>query len=180
MKKLLTITLLLCATLAMAQEPLTYSKVIQVDSVKKEVIYSTLMMWIGTNYHGINNNIQLSDKEAGYIIIPVSTPYIKTGYYQCYGGSVDYKMKFQIKDSRFKVELFGFTHEINRTDCAFNSRMGIVTSAEENPLGGGLYKSYNNKIWKEIQQLCKDESDKIFLQLGSLKYASSKAANDNW
>ena len=179
MKKtiLLSILSILYFSSANAQEPLSFSKVIQADSAKKEIIYSTILEWIGTNYHNVKNDSQLSDKDAGYIIKDAAIPFVKTGFMQCYGGFIHYKMKFQIKDGRFKIELSSFSHEIIKNNCSFQSCMGMITTAEENPIGGGMNKSSNNKIWNEIKQKCQLEANQLFEKLEKLKFGSK---NDNW
>lgn len=182
MKKVMVLAIMSLVCLSsFAQTPLSFSKVIQADSVKKEVIYTAIIDWIGSNYHNVKNDSQLSDKDAGLIIKQASIPFVKTGFMQCYGGFITYKMKFQIKDGRFKVELMSFAHEINRNDCAFKSCMGMITDAEENPIGGGMYKSTNNKIWKEIKQQCQFSANDLFAKLEKLNYKGSDSKNnDNW
>jgi hypothetical protein len=176
MKKVLLMAVMAFSLLSVnAQEPISFEKVITVDSVKKEVIYSTILQWIGSNYHDIKNDSQLSDKDAGFIMKDAAIPFVKTGFMQCYGGFINFKMKFQIKDGRFKVELNSFSHRIIRNDCAFKSCMGIITTAIENPIGGGMNKSTNDKIWNEIKQLCEKKANDLFSEFEKLKFKS-----DNW
>ena len=183
MKKLL---LLFCCIIGLntniyAQEALTYSKVIQVEGISKNVIYTTLLDWIQTNYRGVKNDSQLSDKEAGYIMKDAAFAFIKKDMmYQCWDGLVVYKMKFQIKDGRFKVELLNFIHETLRKDCTPRMDMGLITDAIDYGKGGALYKGPNNKMWKELQSMCEKKANELFSTLENIDFNKFSTTDDDW
>jgi len=164
-----------------AQEPLNFEKVITIDSIKKDVIYAGLQQWIASYYIGIKTTTQTSDKDAGYIIKDGLITFKKEGFMMCYGGYVHYKLKFQLKNGRFKVQISDFLHETTNKKCAFDACMGLITNASENPIGGGISKSYHDKIWKELQKLCEDYSNKIFESVQKIKFNEfDNSKSDNW
>lgn len=173
----------LCVNLfSFSQEPkpLAYSKVIQADGMSKDVIYGTLLEWIQSNYHGVSNDSQLSDKDAGYIMKDAAIPYVKKSFYKCYGGFIYYKMKFQVKDGRFKVDLFNFTHHTTMTNCSFPAEMGIITDAVENPLGGGMNKSANDKVWEELKGLCAEKANELFDKFEDIDFKEYNSDLEGW
>lgn len=161
-------------------EQLSFSKVIQAKDAKKDVIYAAIMDWLGTNFQGLTNDSQLSDKDAGMIIKQAGFYYDKGGVmYSCYKGFVYYKMKFQIRDERFKVELTAFVHEINKGNSP-NCELGIITTAEEYKKGG-LQKGYNNNVWKDIKEKAEEIANGLFYEIGKLKFDSFAIdKNDDW
>ncbi|HOG05940.1 MAG TPA: DUF4468 domain-containing protein [Paludibacter sp.] len=181
MKKVLFIAVAAMLSLStFAQKPLEFSKVIQVEGVESDVLFSSIVQWIGSRYYNVGNDDFISDKQAGYIIKQAAIPFVKTGFYQCYSGTIIFKMKFQFKDGRYRVVLSDFSHIVKTSaKCTFNGEMGLVTDAEDNPLGGGISKSAHNKVWKEIQEACKEKADKVFAELEKIDYKAADSNNDD-
>lgn len=150
-------------------KPLTFSEVITVEGVPKEAIYSTIMDWIATNYRNVDNDSQLSDKDAGLIVKQAAFVYEKKGLsYKCYSGYVYYKLKIQIREGRFKVELTSFVHEVNPGN-AQSCRLGTITD-DENYTKGGMQKRYNNEVWHDIKEEAALQAEDTFETLSNLDF----------
>ncbi|MEA4918158.1 DUF4468 domain-containing protein [Proteiniphilum sp.] len=186
MKKVLFLTLMALFTINPAfsqddeSELLTFSKVIQADGASKDAIYASIMEWISTNYRSVGNDSQLSDKDAGLIVKQVAFSYEKGGMtYLCYKGLVYYKMKFQIREGRFKVELTSFVHEVNKGNSQ-GCELGLITNSEEYGKGG-LQRKHNEAVWKDIKEKAEIKANELFEKMSELKFDSfSPDNNDDW
>lgn len=185
MKKLLFLSIVsfFMASGLMAQEPISFEKVIQVDSVKKNDIYNGLKEWIGMNYRSAKSVIEVDDKEAGLIIISPRKDYsIGKLQYMCYDGTIKYTIKFQIKEGRFKVTITNFIHENdpgNKSQC----QVGLITtSTEYDGQSSWGYKGPNNKIWLDVKAKSITIANKLFFDVGQITFSSNKvdSKTDNW
>jgi len=132
-KKYFLATVLLCLLLnfkSFSQDKLSFSEVIQTDSVGIDIIYSNLLQWVSDNYKNPDKVIQINEKSSGLLVINGVFEYSYGGLsYLCYEGYINYSIKIQIKDNRYKVEIYNFKHEIivgNSSSC----ELGIITTAE--------------------------------------------------
>lgn len=184
MKKLVLLPFLLCVFMlpVIAQEPISFEKVIKADSIKKNDIYYGLKEWVGMNYRSAKSVTEVDDKEAGLLIISPRKDYSMGKLsYLCYSGTVKYTVKFQIKDGRFKVVVTNFFHE---NDPGNNDlcNLGLITTSEEFE-GKSAWgaKSYSNKVWKDIKAKAELLSNNLFNELQLLKFSSKvDSKNDNW
>jgi len=185
MKKLLLmaiVSLFMCSGL-MAQEPISFEKVIKVDSIKSTIIYNGLKEWIGMNYRSAKAVIQVDDKEAGLLIISPRKEYsISKLQYLCYDGTIKYTVKFQIKEGRFKVTITNFIHENdpeNKSQC----QVGLITTSPEyDGQSSWGYKGPNNKIWLDVKIKSEVIANNIFSEVGKIDFSKNKVDNktDNW
>lgn len=143
--------MLLVSLAATAQDhPLSFSEVIQVEGKTKAEIFGGLRQWVATYYVNGKAVTQMEDAESGTIILKAAFPFKKGGMYSSYTGNIDYLLKLQAKDGRFRVEMSNLIHSVNKGNYE-RSNLGLITTAEEYGKGG-LEKGSNNKIWKEIKQ----------------------------
>lgn len=151
MKKFILLFALLVSLVATAQDkPLTYSEVIQIEGKNQAEIFGGLREWVATSYVNGKAVTQMEDPTTGTIILKALFPFMKGGVYKAYEGKVDYTLKLQSKDGRFRVEMSGITHENNpgnASDCS----LGVITTAEKSGKGG-MNKGSHNKIWKEVKE----------------------------
>ena len=158
-------------------EPFTLSKVIQAEGVSKDAIYSAVMGWVGTNFSLISEDTQITDREAGLIVKPAVFNYGKNGIaYVCYSGRVFYKLKVQVRDGRFKVDLTSFSHGVkagNAKECG----LGLITEDEEYT-NKGMSKKYHNEVWADIKKKAEAEAEKIFEAIAGIDFFGADQGND--
>jgi hypothetical protein len=173
MKKVLVIAaMLFICSIANAQEALSFSKVIQADSLDKTSIYVALRAWFSEMYNSSNKVIQMDDKDAGVIIGKGTTQYNYGGMvYSCYEGWINYTIKVQVRDGRYKAELSNINHE-NKKDLAASCNLGIITTAEEYATKG-MSKRYHNKVANDIKEKMKKYAEELF---SSMEVATRAAA----
>ncbi len=141
---IMALTPLLCAAQAK-----TYYRVIETDSVGKNALFISINEWFATHYNSANAVIQMADKDAGIIIGKGAFEYTRSGFMQCYTGSVSYTIKVEMKDNRYRVELTNFIHKSfhpTTTSC----ELGLLTNAEVFS-DTGMNKGHQNKVWADLK-----------------------------
>ncbi len=161
----LLITLFLLNVLGnqlIAQENLTFTKVIQTDSISSTDLFIKVNDWFATVYNTANKVIQMADKDAGIIIGNGAFIYSygKFGF-SCYDGFIEYTIKVYVKDNRFKVEMTNFNHTV---DINHGCPLGLITTAEVYTTTG-ISKNYHNKVWNDIKVKAEAYSNEIFKAL---------------
>lgn len=151
-----------------AQEPLSFEKVITVDSVGKDVIYSTIKQWYAINYKS-KYILEVDDRESGLIIANLATDYDMKGFaYTSYCGALKFSIRTQIKDGRFKVTITNFNHAPKGL-----TNVGLLTSAEK------PFKALNSKwdivVWNDLKQKSTILADNIFMLFEKMNFKY-----DNW
>lgn len=150
-KTLLIIGIFLLVNSLQAQELLTFTDVVKVDSTSQATLYNRAKVWINDAYRKSNVVIQLDDKDNGLIIIKAITLYEpeKTNYKSA-EGKVSYTFKLYIKDNKYKYEISNFYHE------AFSSQHGpyhfkTLYKTDVSPVSPSVFKSWNNKVYVDIK-----------------------------
>jgi len=176
---LLVISIPLCVS---AQEEISFSKVIKVDStLNKESLYVSMRSFMATYYKNSKKVIEMEDKEAGIIIGKATSEFnAHSLFLSAYDGYLDYNIKIQTKDGRVRVELNHFFHH-NIPGHQEAANLGVLTTAEEYATSG-LQKKYHNKVWLMLKNQAETISNKMFIDIEqALKNAKpNKSNNDNW
>lgn len=158
-----------------AQEPLSYDFVIAKDGVSAEQIYTQLVDWIATDFKAVDGDFY-RDKEEKMItkdvVFDFSTNKLSLSWYN---GKISYKLKFQCRDGRFKVELTNFIHETDlKHDPNQKCPLGLILTEAPEPKGFG---NVDDKAWVKIKEACEEEANRI---KGMLEAKSFNAKNDDW
>jgi len=181
MKKGFLLAVLLFSLLSInAQEPLSFEKVITVDSVGKDKIYSGLKTFFSMNYES-QFIYDIDDRETGIIIANLRTDYLKKGFwYVSYTGFIKYTVKFQVKEGRYKVTICNFYHDAD--ESIRPSPLGLKKSLTLfGPISTGpnkrasINKSFDDKVWVDLQEKSKIIADNLFFAFENMKFKS-----DNW
>ncbi|MDR3287458.1 MAG: DUF4468 domain-containing protein [Prevotellaceae bacterium] len=164
MKKVLFIALVCVCSATFAQQPISYSKVIQTDSVGKDALFASINEWFASTYNSAKDVLQMTDKDAGIIVGNGNTKYSYGGMiYSCYEGWLKYSIKVNVKDNRYKVEITNISHS-NKQGNAKNCELGLVSTADEYATKGAS-KSYHNKVWNDIKQKMEAYAEKVFVSM---------------
>lgn len=162
---------------AVAQDKqLSFSEVIQVEGRNQAQIYGGLRQWVATTYVSGKAVTQMEDPATGTIIIKALFPYKKGGFYGAYEGKVDYMLKLQAKDGRFRVEMSGITHS-NKPGNAEDCSLGLLTTSDKSGKGG-FNKATHNKIWKELKEKSESEFNVLVSSLRALNSFNADEEED--
>jgi len=167
MKKLIfTIAIILLVHYSYSQNSISFSKVIQADSIGKTNLFIAVNDWFATNYNSAKDVIQMADKEAG-IITGVGTFSYSFGKlsYLCFEGKLQYTIKIEVKDNRYRVELTNFAHSNNPGNSA-DCELGLITDAELYTTKG-INKGPQNKTWSDIKIKAEQFAADIFTSIES-------------
>jgi len=181
-KLILTFTIFTAISMTVyGQDTLTYTEVVQVDSVSKDELYNRAKLWLATAYNRSSDVLQMEDKDAGQIIgkaIIKYNPTVFSGSEQT-KGTIKYTIKIFVKEGRYKYEITDFIHDPYGNQYGKFS-VGLITTAEECPNPKPMAKKWSNKIWKD----CKDQIESNVTPLiSSLKQGMStqvESETDDW
>ena len=181
MKKLITFCLLsLFVFTSNAQELLTYTEVIQVDSVSKNELFYRAKNWFVNAFKSSKNVIQNENKENGEIIGKATMKYYPDYFVGSDNtkGYINYTIKIFVKEGRYKYEFTDFYHEPeNKNGHSF----GYVTNAVENPKPYSFsLKSWNRKAWNDLKKEIDIKMKDIIFSLKDGMKVKTEAQNDNW
>lgn len=173
MKKVLFIIAMVAMVMVgHAQKPLTYDYVIQKEGATAEQIYSALVDWIATSFKAVDGDFY-RDKEEKMITKDVMFDFSANKLsLLCYSGKITYKLKFQCRDGRFKMEMTNFSHEVNPGNSQ-TCILGLIYDQPQKIHNG----SYDEKAWEKIKEACDAEAARLKNTLESL---TINPANDDW
>ncbi len=178
MKKLISFFVLMIAAFTMTAQdkPLCYSEVIQVEGKNQSEIFGGLREWVATTFVSGKAVTQLEDSSTGTIILKALFPFNKGGIYKAYEGHVNFMLKLQVKDGRYRVEMSSISHE-NKPGHAADCSLGLITTAEKCS-NGGINKGAHTKIWKEIKEKSKEQFDELVRSLKGITSFDAESEED--
>ena len=129
-----------------------YTEVINVDSMKKDLLFGYVKVWLGKNYKSANSVIQVEDKETGKIIVKaITSTYIETWAKKHDGGKVDYILEIDVKDNKVRLHFYNYVHDCY--NCKGNGSGGSLLN--EKPACGTF--SLLKKYFESIKDQADDE-----------------------
>jgi hypothetical protein len=121
------------------QDPVTYSKVIHIeDSTSSISLYNKIKTWIALNYTSAQNVIQMDDENSGILVVKALFDYVSPKYPNYYSGVINYTLKIQVKENRYRVELSDFVHT---SDIGGENSFGVITDKNRTSFRFGLKKA---------------------------------------
>ena len=184
MKKCLFFMLMVFSLNVIAQEkPIQCDSVIQAKDKTAEQIYTTVKAWLATSFNSANDVIQMDDSDNGIIICKGAFEYKAPGglSYRYIDGWVNYTLKIQIREGRFKISMGNFIHESSNLEYKKTWSFGLITDRDKFKPSGMQDKRWL-KTWPDLKVCCKKE---FFLIVMSLSDATSKQSDildtdDDW
>jgi hypothetical protein len=181
-KSILTFALLTALTIAVfGQEPLTYTEVVQVDSVSKTELYNRAKLWFATVYNSANDVLQMDNKESGEIVgkaILKYNPTVFSGSEQT-KGNIKYTIKVFVKDGRYKYEITDFIHDPYGNQYG-KSSMGLITTEKECPTPKPMAKAWSNKVWDDIKNQIDSNMKSLIVSLKGDMSKKSESKKSDW
>lgn len=171
----------------MAQKPLSYSTVIQADSLSAAKLYQATKAWFSNVYVRANYVVQndIPNKEvSGRAKLTLA---ISSLSYSGMSGFITYFIDVQFRDNRLKFTMSDFTHEPLR-EVMYNNHMGTVLDSlpdDLKTLGGDFEKSnhrmYYKAFWKRAKPACDEQFKTLSESLTSYinKYKPD-SKEENW
>ncbi|MFA6057526.1 MAG: DUF4468 domain-containing protein [Taibaiella sp.] len=162
-----------------------FEKVIEVKGKNKEQIHAALRKWFADYFRDSKSVIQVSDKEEGLITGKGNYSfYLKqTVMMTPISGRVEFTININIKDNKFKYQIYGFAIE-----AAYKSVLPILKT-QIDPV---IKSSYQSQTFEEIAQAlalnnntkyCNAMIGKLLLVTSMIDESLKEAANtatDDW
>ena len=170
MNKLFVFTFLIFAFCGItnAQQPLSYSETIQVDSMSKKVLFTKVKNWFAETYQLSKEVLRVEDSTSGELIGKSSFTY----NYETFLGYISYNIKVLVKDNKYKVEIYNFEQQ-----CLGDFSYGLLSTETEFPrTPTNFAKKTYNKNWSDMKARSELEAKSL---MNSLKEAIKKPA-ENW
>lgn len=169
------------ATAVLGQDPLTYTEVVQVDSISAIELYSRAKFWFVTAYNSANDVLQMDNKENGEIIgkaIMKYNPNVFVGS-ETTKGNIKYTIKIFVKDGRYKYEITDFIHDPYGNQYG-KSSMGLITTDKECPNPPTKAKAWSNKVWDDIKSQIDGNMKLLILSLKGQMIKKSESKKNDW
>jgi len=149
----------------------TYSAVVEVDSVSKDELYNRVKRWFVNTYNSGKDVIQLDDKENGEAIGKgfFEETWMVT-FYAAQNVKVWQTVKIQLKENKYRYEITDFRMKYYVAPSAYTKGTDIDIALEE---WNKDRDSNNKKFYPKIDSRVKA----IIL---SLEKAMKTANDDNW
>jgi hypothetical protein len=171
-KALLLIALTAMMAVGYAQEPLTYDYVIQKEGATADQIYTALVDWIATNFKAVDGDF-FRDKEEKMITKDVMFDFSTSKLsLLCYCGHITYKLKFQCRDGRFRMQMTNFTHSVNPGNSQ-SCILGLIYDQPRRVHNG----SFDEKAWNNIKEACDIHAEGLRAELEAL---TMKPDKEDW
>ncbi len=181
MKKILLVLVSVMAINLYAQEPLSFSEVVQVEGISKGELYNRAKIWFAEVYKDAKEVIQVDDKESGKIIGKGTEPFTQSFMTSSAitKGGISYIIKVFLKDGRYKYEITDFTHSAHGGNFGKYS-LGLLTSQEDCPTPKKMAKKWSNKVWKDAKEQSEAFARVLIESLKENMSKQSAEEDDNW
>ncbi|MDC7147556.1 DUF4468 domain-containing protein [Bacteroides ovatus] len=177
MKKILfSLLLLLCSLGTMAQKPLNYSEVIQVEGMSAKDIYNTAKRWFVANFKDANSVIQVDNPTDGVLTGKGNIPFeYKNLTWTSSSGCIWFIVDIKVKDGRFKMTISDFRHESHAPKFAKEWSLGAIYDAYLPE-----YKHQHKKIWDKVEPMCIEEFSILVSSIKDFMKKNKVEEDDNW
>jgi len=164
-----------------SQEQLTYTEVVQVDSVSQNHLYNRAKLWFATAYNSSNNVLQIDNKEEGELIGKAIIKYEQTflaGSGQT-NGNIKYTIEIFVKEGRYKYKISNFIHDPYGTQYGKQS-FGLITTDKEYSSPKWGQKKWCNKVWNDIKAQIEDNMTLLVADLKGKMIETTETKKDDW
>jgi len=157
------------------QNPVSYSNVINIEDNSSSVnLYSNIKTWIALNYVSAQNVIQMDDENSGVLVVKALFDYVSPKHPNYYSGVINYTLKIQVREKRYRVELSDFIHA---SELGGENSFGLITDENRTSFRFGLQKA-ELQINEDIRQVTKLHAESL---MNSIENGIKKLIeNDNW
>ena len=176
MKKILLIVMLLFSITVVAQEPLKFSEVIQVEGMSANDIFNTAKKWFVTHFKDANSVIQVDNPNDGILVGKGNLPFVyKSLTWSNSSGCIWFIVDIKIKDGRFKMTVSDFRHESKAPQYAEGWSLGLIYDSYLPD-----YKHQHKKIWDKVEPICVDEFPLLVSSIKEFMKSNKVEEDDNW
>lgn len=184
MKRLLFFILLFIGlTTVKAQTPISFSEVVQVESISKEDLYQRAKGWATNTFRSSNDVIQLDDKENGQIVGKGLFKYVQRYGIFVWDCTIRFTVTVVVKDGRYRYEINNFEHSAdnanNRLGLGLN--IGIVTNQmPAPPLNNKAAKNHTEKVYNYALEQIDEQTEELIANLKKTMDSPTVVQSEDW
>lgn len=133
---------------------INFSETVNVDSTKKDILYSKSKLWFANTFKSAKDVIQLDDKENGIILgkgIYQDTE--KVGLAGTIQRNWKFTIKIQLKDAKYKAEIYDIDLTTNQSNPPTTASMDWYFGVKKLYDNEGNLKTYPLNFAKEINTI---------------------------
>jgi len=149
-----------------------YTELVTVDStMTQDELYTKAREWMALNFKSANSVIQMDDKNAGIIIGKGNIPV--TGGKYLADGKIDFTLKIQVKNGRFKYWFTDFVH------ASYKEGYSGGHLENDKPACGNFFML--KKGWTQVKEITDTDVKSMIISIKSaLGKKLSGDAKDTW
>lgn len=133
--------------------PINYAAVVQVDSIPREVLFSTARKWFSEEFADYKSIVQFEDKEEGVITVKAiiyTKNYNDEYLYGQFACNVRCQISIYVKDGKYRYEFSNFIHDCidngQYKDLVKENSLGILTNEKSYTKNS---RNAYQKLWNE-------------------------------
>lgn len=189
MKRLLFICLLgiSVSSHVYCQSAISYTDVITVSDASADDLYKKALQWFVYTFKSSSNVIQHKDPTAKLIIGNATVKYDTKVFMSqnCTSGYIDYVIKLEFKDNRFKYTITDFYHRGSGIGCNGQAyEFGYILTSE--PCNNNYYpparlpKSFITNLCSDMKSVIDREAKSLIVSLTNDLPKIQAAPSDDW
>lgn len=183
-RSVLFLAMMMAFSCAMAQEPLSYSEVIQQEGKSSSEIYKNVKKWFANTFRSAQDVIQYDgagEEVSGKATINYEE---KSLTYAAASGIIYYNIDVKVKEGRLRIVIDNFIH--TSTHPTWGKQWSIGTIYKQKPsdeelksIVHGLSKKQYRGVDERVRPLCFQEISSLIASLKSFM-AQQQNDDDNW
>jgi len=146
-----------------AQQPLSFTETVQVDSTSKKQLFNKAKRWFADTYKNSKEVLQIEDSATGEILGKAIFLYYSQNY-------ISYTINILVRDGKYKCDIYDF---ILPNSALVSGLLSTETSYPRMPFT--INKKAYNKAWEEAKMLSELEAKSL---MNNLKNAMKKPTED--
>lgn len=170
MRKLFIFTaVLLFTNMAMAQEPMSYSRTISAKGLHAATLHDIVQAWLSDTLKSPSFELTTIgyNQDTG-ILMASGTRFYQFPNNSCYDGSLGYTLEIELKEGEYKGTLSNINHKLRTTTlgahCIYASGLGLIKTGGTHT-DKGMFKMIINGVADNIKAQMQVYAEEIFTEL---------------
>ena len=172
------IILILLISLSLSAQKLTFTGVVEVDSISQDDLYKRGLIWFAKAFVSPNDVIQIKDQEQGLIMAKAYTTYSPTRITQASAeGKVSYNFSIYFKEGRYKYVVTDFYYEPYKQGSGF-MKPAILTEDKDCPDPVPMAVNWSNRVWADIKAQVRSDMKTLVVSMANGMKVPLESASD--
>ncbi len=172
---------ILASTYGEEIEPLSFTDVVNVNSVDSNELYMRAKLWFANSFADSKNVLEVEDKNAGILVGKGEFAYEPNVFMasSLTRGRIKFMVKIIVKNERYKYSFSDFVHQGSHSSASSPIDFGLITTAEVSPVIQGTSKGMRKKLWSHMQNVSILKTAEFITSLKAVM-VSPVGGNEDW